>query len=48
MVLKEAYFKKVLVIIKIKKPYNDKLEEYNLDLAQIQRSAGKLKKPIIN
>lgn len=47
MVLKKTYLKNILAIIKIKKPYNDNLEKYNLDFAKTQRSVSKPKKPTI-
>ncbi len=47
MIFKKAYFKKVPARIKIKKRHNNEFEGYDLDLAKIQRPAGKSKKPTI-
>lgn len=43
MVLKKVYLKKVLVILKVKKPYNNEFEKCNLNLAKTQRSISKPK-----
>lgn len=47
MVLKKTSLKKVSSIIKLKKQHNDELEKCDLDLAKIQISAGRPKKPTV-
>lgn len=47
MVLKETYFKKVFVKVKVIKQYYNELEECNLGLVKVHRWIIKLKKSII-